>query len=217
MGRDDADDGMLARWSRRKRAAAEAAADEEPRPEEPESQGEEKATLAEQEIANLSDAELAEKLGLPDPAKLAAGDSVKAFLAAGVPRRLRNVALRRMWHSNPALTALDELVDYAEDYTQAAAAAAISTSYEVGRGLKAHVEKEAEAAREAKAEQGSPAPQPAAAPSSEAAEPGRAGEETAEAAPAERDSGQTGQKEAQARTAPRRRMVFHTPRNPEDE
>ena len=102
-GTDDA--GFLARWSARKRAVV---ADEpedlatSPGPEEL------AATQADEINEDLSDFEILEKLGLPDPESLKAGDDFSGFMANTVPARLRNKALRRLWLSNPVLANLDE-------------------------------------------------------------------------------------------------------------
>ena len=57
-------------------------------------------------------------------------------MARTVPVRLRNRALRKLWISNPVLANLDELIDYGDDYTNAAAVLEnIQTAYQVGRGF----------------------------------------------------------------------------------
>jgi hypothetical protein len=152
MSREE--DGFLSRWSARKRAARE----EAERPPEAESPAQDAPPLApdapvltEAEAAELTDAEALERLALPDPATLEHGADFRAFLRAGVPKRLQRLALRRLWAVSPGGAALDGLVDYAEDFTDAAVAVErIADSYEVGKGLRAHVEA---MARKAEAEQ----------------------------------------------------------------
>ena len=96
-------------WSRRKaRVAAEEAA--EARDAEARADAAQEAALAEK-----SDAELCEELGLPDPDTLQPGDDFRAFMAKAVPERLRRRALRRLWLSNPALANLDGMVEYGEN------------------------------------------------------------------------------------------------------
>jgi hypothetical protein len=153
MSREE--DGFLSRWSARKRAAREEA--ERPPEAEPlESAHPQDAppdvpTLTEAEAAELTDAEALERLALPDPATLEHGADFRAFLRAGVPKRLQRLALRRLWAVSPGGAALDGLVDYAEDFTDAAVAVErIADSYEVGKGLRAHVEA---LARKAEAEE----------------------------------------------------------------
>ena len=57
------------------------------------------------------------------------------FMQAGVPERLRQRALRRLWSTNPILANVDGLNDYDEDYTDAALAVdVLKTSWKVGQG-----------------------------------------------------------------------------------
>jgi hypothetical protein len=139
------DEGFLDRWSRRKRSGETSEAAEPDR-----APGNAVAATPGEDAAgqdDLSDAELCAKLGLPDPAALGRGDDFRMFFAAGVPGRLRGLALRRFWKLNPALGAPDDLLDYAQDYSAAATAlGSAKTTYEVGRGLRAHLDKLSEAA-----------------------------------------------------------------------
>jgi len=122
-------------WSRRKQAVdAEANSDLE----KLSAVEEKKATEA---IEAQTDEEILENLGLQDPDTLQAGDDFSAFMAKAVPTRLRNRALRKLWLSNPALANLDALLDYGEDFTtNADAVEVIQTTYQVGKGLLAHVQ-----------------------------------------------------------------------------
>jgi hypothetical protein len=122
-------------WSRRKQAVdAEANSDLEKL-----SAVEEKKAI--EAIEAQTDEEILEDLGLQDPDTLQAGDDFSAFMAKAVPTRLRNRALRKLWLSNPALANLDALLDYGEDFTtNADAVEVIQTTYQVGKGLLAHVQ-----------------------------------------------------------------------------
>lgn len=131
-------------WSRRRAAVAEEEVADlravEARAEE--------AELA--EIEAKSDAEILEELNLPDPDSLQAGEDVRAFMAKAVPERLRRRALRQLWKLNPILANVDGLVDYGEDFTDSATVLEnLQTTYQVGKGMLAHVE---EMARQAEAE-----------------------------------------------------------------
>ena len=131
-------------WSRR-RAAVEAEAEQEARVEAAVLEAEREA-----EVAEKSDAELLAELDLPDPDSLGAGDDFTVFLKDAVPARLKTRALRRLWGTNPLLANIDGLVDYGEDFTDAALAVEnIQTAYQVGKGMTAHVE---ELARQAELE-----------------------------------------------------------------
>lgn len=100
--------GFLARWSARKRAEAgqlpegdgppaETPADPLPEPRaDPESRADPDVIAA-----------------LPRIEDIGPGTDIRGFLRAGVPRALRNAALRRAWVSNPAIATYE---DPARDY-----------------------------------------------------------------------------------------------------
>jgi len=91
--------------------------------------------------AGMTDDEILQELGLPDPASLRAGDDFAAFLGKAVPEHLRRRALRQLWGSNPVLANIDGLVDYGEDFTAGSVAAgALKTVYQVGRGAVARLD-----------------------------------------------------------------------------
>ena len=107
----------------------------------------------EPDLTGLSDADILDLLDLPDPDTLRKGDDFAAFMAKAVPLHLRNRALRKLWRSDPVLACLDGLNDYDADYlTGSTGQGIIATSYQVGRGLLAHVEKMAAEAGPAAAE-----------------------------------------------------------------
>ena len=126
---------------------------------------EQEAELAAVEAAEIEQAEaaldaktdeeiLAEK-NLPDPDTLSSPEEIRAFMSETLPQRLKTRALRRLWRLNPVLANLDGLVDYGEDYTDAATVIEnLQTAYQVGKGMLKHVEAmaEAEAAKENAAE-----------------------------------------------------------------
>lgn len=121
-------------WSRRKARVEEEAAAEE--------RAEEAAEVArrETELAEKSDEEVLAELNLPDPDSLQMGDDFSVFMKQAVPERIRRRALRKLWLSNPLLANLDSLVEYGEDYTDAATVVEnLSTTYQVGKGMLAHV------------------------------------------------------------------------------
>ncbi len=105
--------------------------------------------LAEEALAEKTDAEILDELQLPDPDDLQAGDDFSVFLAKAVPERLRRRALRRLWLSNPVLANVDDLVDYGEDFTDAAMVVeGLKTAYQVGKGMTQHIEEMARQAQE---------------------------------------------------------------------
>lgn len=121
-------------WSRRKAGVAAEAEAMEARAEPIEAPDE------------RSDAEILAELNLAEPETLETPDAVKEFLRAELPERLKTRALRRLWRLNPVLANLDGLVDYGEDYTDAAMVVEnMQTVYQVGKGmLTALVEPEAD-------------------------------------------------------------------------
>lgn len=66
------------------------------------------------------------------------------FMQPGVPERLRQRALRRLWGTNPILANVDGLNDYDEDYTDAALAVdVLKSAWKVGQGYLTDEEVEA--------------------------------------------------------------------------
>ncbi len=143
MSRDKQDEpGFASRWSRLKQEAKAEPVDAEAEP----AAAEPEALAADERPDDRSDEEVLEELGLPDPDTLKAGDNFTAFMAKAVPTRLRNRALRKLWVSDPVLANLDMLVDYGEDFTDAATVVEnLQTAYQVGRG---YIDKVAELSEE---------------------------------------------------------------------
>ena len=131
-------------WERRKAAVrAEDAAGEKAKIDADEA--EEQARLSQK-----SDEEVLRELDLPDPDSLVEGDDFSVFLKRTVPERIRLRALRRLWTTNPVLANLDGLIDYGEDFTDAATVIEnLQTAYRVGEGMARHVAAMAEQAQAA--------------------------------------------------------------------
>ena len=134
------EDGFLSRWSARKRGKAE-------EPEEAE------APVADVEGApepELSEEDYLAEHDLTDPDEMAQDDDFAAFMKTGVPAALKRRALRRLWTLNPVLANVDGLVEYGEDYTDAATVVAnLQTGYQVGKGFVKEVLEPDEADAEA--------------------------------------------------------------------
>ncbi|NNL17304.1 MAG: DUF3306 domain-containing protein [Boseongicola sp.] len=130
-------------WSRRK-AGVLAEAEAEKAAVEAKKLADERAVLEEK-----SDEELLAELNLPDPESLRMGDDFSVFMTRAVPDRLRRRALRVLWRSNPTLANVDMLVDYGEDFTDAALVVEnMQTAYQVGKGMLKHIEEMARQAEE---------------------------------------------------------------------
>ena len=84
----------------------------------------------------LNDQELLEKFKLPNPDKIKKEKGLDLFFKDGVPDRLRQIALRRVWKLNPIIRFADaEINDYHEDFTDAATVIeGMQTAYQVGKG-----------------------------------------------------------------------------------
>ena len=140
-------------WARRKAAVeAEEAALAKENAEATEAE-------ARAELEEKPDEEILRELELPDPDTLGEGDDFSAFLKSAVPERIRLRALRRLWTTNPVLANLDGLVEYGEDFTDAATVIEnLQTAYQVGKGMTKHVLEMAKA--EAGDEQAEPVEEP---------------------------------------------------------
>ena len=131
------DSGFLTRWSMRKTHIAQGI-------EVPEEADDDAALTADDadhqaaesdEDAALSDAELLEKYELPDPAEIEEEAGLDKFFDGKTPERLRQMALRRLWRINPFFGFVDEMVEYGEDYTDAATVIeGMQTAYQAGKG-----------------------------------------------------------------------------------
>jgi hypothetical protein len=130
-------------WARRRAGVAEESKAEQAALEA-QALAEEHAALEE-----MSDPEILAELDLPDPDTMVQGDDFSVFMAKAVPDQIRRRALRTLWRSNPVLANVDMLVDYGEDFTDAALAVEnIQTAYQVGKGMLKHVEEMARQAEE---------------------------------------------------------------------
>lgn len=134
---------FLGRWSERKRAARENAVEETrksrggaapalpeeaPEPALPELYNGDEREMTEEEQAVVAT--------LPDIDSLHADSDFTAFMQSNVPEFVRRRALKALWRLNPVLANVDGLVDYGEDYTDAAMVIeGMQTAYKVGRGF----------------------------------------------------------------------------------
>jgi hypothetical protein len=118
------EDSFLARWSRLKRATAEAveARDGSPAPAEA-AESEADAGLGPSAFAEAGEPASAATAGepvdlaaLPPIETIGPDTDVTAFLREGVPRTLREAALARVWSSDPVISRFVEMADYAWDW-----------------------------------------------------------------------------------------------------
>jgi len=73
---------------------------------------------------------------LPDLDTLDYESDYAGFLSKDVSDAVRNIALRKLWRSNPLLANVDGLVDYDDDFTDAATVVeGMKSAYRIGRGM----------------------------------------------------------------------------------
>jgi hypothetical protein len=157
-----AEETFLARWSRRKRAAAQDAPPRAPAP------GKETPPDAATELAKPAKAPAS---SLPPIEASDGGSDIREFLAEGVPTALARAALRRAWASDPAIRDFVGLAENAWDFNAPDPVPGFGTvSAEDVRRLLEHAEK----AGSASAEMPSPATPAGEASAKEGAKDGRA-------------------------------------------
>ncbi len=114
QGPNDTDAGFFNRWSQRKQQAlrVDEPLEEDAATAKPDAPEPEPGTVP--AAPELSEEELA---ALPSIDALTPDTDIKVFMRAGVPKALRNAALRKMWMITPAIRDhLDPAVDYAWDW-----------------------------------------------------------------------------------------------------
>ena len=122
---------FLSRWAQRKSAGQLEA---EPLKDVMQTEQVDAAAETEEE-ATLSDEELCAQYELPDPEKCTESEQLDGFFDGQVPDRLRQLAMRRLWRLNPLFKFADEMVEYGEDFTDAATVIPnMQTAYKVGKG-----------------------------------------------------------------------------------
>lgn len=78
----------------------------------------------------------ADDADLPDLEEMDAASDFTPFLKKGVSEQLQRKALRKLWLSDPVLANVDGLLDYGDDFTDAAMVIEnMKTVYTVGRGM----------------------------------------------------------------------------------
>ncbi|WP_282608067.1 DUF3306 domain-containing protein [Pelagibius sp. Alg239-R121] len=77
-----------------------------------------------------------DEAALPEIEELEADSDFTPFLKKGVSEQLQRRALRKLWLSDPVLANVDGLLDYGDDFTDAAMVVEnLKTVYTVGRGM----------------------------------------------------------------------------------
>jgi len=148
----DSNEGFMSRWSKRKSNLKNDQGKEKNlkgKTELQESNVNEQKTVIKEEVdesqySDLNDQELLEKFKLPNPEKIKKEKGLDLFFKDGVPDRLRQIALRRVWKLNPIIRFADaEINDYHEDFTDAATVIeGMQTAYQVGKGYLSEILKD---------------------------------------------------------------------------
>ena len=148
----DSNEGFMSRWSKRKSNLKHDQGNEKNlkgKTELQESNVNEQKTIIKEEVdesqySDLNDQELLEKFKLPNPEKIKKEKGLDLFFKDGVPDRLRQIALRRVWKLNPIIRFADaEINDYHEDFTDAATVIeGMQTAYQVGKGYLSEILKD---------------------------------------------------------------------------
>jgi hypothetical protein len=152
-------EGFARRWSERKAAARRQSRKDDAPSAAPEPEAADAAAPASESPTPTPTSAPVDPETLPDPETLTADSDFAPFLRDGVPEELQRVALRRLWRLDPVLANLDGLVDYGEDFTDAATVIqGMQSVYQVGRGMTtAFQTPESEAESEAEAGDQAPA------------------------------------------------------------
>lgn len=129
MPKETETNSRLARWSERKLAHAPALTVPAPAPAEADSGG-----VA---PAGAQAGEAPEDLDLPDIESLTGNSDFTAFMKEGVPDDLKNLALRKLWRSDPVYANLDGLNDYDPEHVTFLVQAAEVAKEMLGKALKA--------------------------------------------------------------------------------
>ena len=111
-------------------------------------------TNDESKYDELNDDQLLEEFNLPNPDKIKKEKGLDLFFKDGIPDRLRQIALRRVWKLNPIIRFADaEINDYHEDFTDAATVVeGMQTAYKVGKGYLSDILEDKNEAEEGYAE-----------------------------------------------------------------
>ena len=142
-------EGFVARWSRRKIEEKEPSKDTKSEV----SKLEESAPLDADSTLDEGDEGKTNVDDLPDVETLNESSDYTPFLKDGVPEKLKRMALRKLWKSNPAFGFIDGLDDYDEDYSAIGMVAQeIFTNYKPGKGMVDPDETEEEIDEAVKAE-----------------------------------------------------------------
>jgi len=126
---------FLSRWSKKKAASKDIGNLTKVDSNNDEQNNQNNKTNEESEEEKLSIDELAKKYEVANPETLDSSVDLKELMQKKLPDRLRQLALRRLWKVVPIYGEVSELVEYGEDFTDAATVVdGLQTAYVVGKG-----------------------------------------------------------------------------------
>ena len=136
---NEKDENFLARWSKRKLSGKTVEPIDDSKEIEKFSQDNSTAnydSIADENSDDeITDEELLAEYELTHPEEINDPEKLDDFFSRPVPDRLKQLAMRRMWRINPLFRFADEMVEYGEDYTDAATVVPdMKTAYQVGKG-----------------------------------------------------------------------------------
>lgn len=140
---------FLKRWSRRKSSEEEKLTEEVANEEPLKNELSEEAKLKKTEQEEAEEKEMAENRAIAEAIDLETLDyesDFQPFMKKGVPEALKNLAMRKLWTSNPILANVDGLNDYDENFADPALNV-FKSDWKVGRGFLTEEDDEKERLR----------------------------------------------------------------------
>lgn len=140
---------FLKRWSRRKNTDEENQKEKHASEEALENELSEEAKLKKTEQEEAEEKEMAENRAIAEAIDLETLDyesDFQPFMKKGVPEALKNLAMRKLWTSNPILANVDGLNDYDENFADPALNV-FKSDWKVGRGFLTEEDDEKERLR----------------------------------------------------------------------
>jgi hypothetical protein len=129
-GEEDKERHFLKRWSDRKTVERDLTLSDQVKISE------QSETIVPAEFDDLEDQDVLVPDDLPDIDTLDKDSDFSLFMRKGTPEHLKKLALKKLFHSDPAFSVLDGLNDYDEDYSMIGMVAeVVSTRYKPGRGM----------------------------------------------------------------------------------
>ena len=132
--RDNENSNFLKRWSNLKSKKLE---DNDAALENEENNKEESLSenIEEDEESKMSNEDLFEKYEVADPDTINTQVDLREYIGKKIPDRIKQLALRRLWKIVPLYGEVSELVEYGEDFTDAATVfEGMQTAYVIGKG-----------------------------------------------------------------------------------